>query len=69
MIRALSLKATVAKDELGALLIIVGVLATGDVFTTVSINTLISRVSTENRRGENLGFAQSGDGLARAMAR
>lgn len=52
--------------QLGALLIIVSVLATGDAFTTVSINTLISKISTENRQGENLGFAQSGDGLARA---
>lgn len=52
--------------QLASLLIIVGVLATGDAFTTVSINTLISKVSTENRQGENLGFAQSGDGLARA---
>ena len=53
--------------ELLSLLLIVGCLATGDAFTTVSINTLISKSSTEETQGENLGFAQSGDGLARAI--
>ena len=48
-------------------LLIVGCLATGDAFTTVSIKTLISKSSTEETQGENLGFAQSGDGLARAI--
>lgn len=53
--------------ELLSLLLIVGCLATGDAFTTISINTLISKSSTEETQGENLGFAQSGDGLARAI--
>lgn len=53
--------------ELFSLLLIVGCLATGDAFTTVSINTLISKSSTEETQGENLGFAQSGDGFARAI--
>lgn len=53
--------------HLAALLSVMALLAAGDAFTTVSLNAAISLSSPDDRQGENLGFAQSGDGLARAI--
>lgn len=58
---------TLLTPRLTALLFIMALLAAGDAFTTVSLNTVISLLSPEDRQGANLGFVQSGDGLARAV--
>lgn len=53
--------------SLAVLLSVMALLAAGDAFTTVSLNAAISLSSPDDRQGESLGFAQSGDGLARAV--
>lgn len=58
---------TLLTPRLTALLFIMALLAAGDAFTTVSLNTVVSLLSPDDRQGENLGFVQSGDGLARAV--
>lgn len=57
---------TLLTPRLTALLFIMALLAAGDAFTTVSLNTVVSMLSPDDRQGESLGFVQSGDGLARA---
>jgi MFS family permease len=64
---ALSEIHTLVTPQLVALLLIMALLAAGDAFTTVSLNTVVSLLSPDDRQGENLGFVQSGDGLARAV--
>lgn len=58
---------TPVTPSLAALLSVMALLAAGDAFTTVSLNAAISLSSPDDRQGESLGFAQSGDGLARAV--